>query len=432
MDLSGRKVVVMGMARSGVAAATLALSRGAQVLCLDQNPQAPIVNGCKQHYGIPHPREQLLGADLLVVSPGVPARQADLLAAVNAGVMCLGELAFAASFLHFPLLAVSGTNGKSTTTHLLGQLLQQIGRRPFVGGNIGLPLSEAALDPGRWDIAAVEVSSYMMELPGTFHPHAAAILNLAPDHLERHGDMENYGAHKCRMFAHMGPDDAQILPISDDRLLKLAEMMPGTRLFLGANPGVTFGKGELYFHRTPDPGPLDLTGFQLPGLHNRENLAAALLLAQWVGLRRDQVRLAELEGLPHRLEPVRMRNEVLWYNDSKATNVDSTRVALQAMDRRSYVLLGGRGKAGAAYQELLPLLQPHQVICFGEEGPRIAAALSSLSPLLLPDLRQAVAQAAALAQAGEVVLLSPACASFDEFQNFEHRGEVFRRLVQEL
>ncbi len=430
MELQGQHVVVVGMARSGVAAATLALAKGATVHCVDQNPAAPAVPGCSLHYGSHPIGSLLLNANRVVVSPGVPARHPDIAAAIAAGVKVEGELAFAASFLPFPLLAISGTNGKSTTTFLLGQILEQAGHRPFVGGNLGTPLSEAALDPGRYSIGAIEVSSYMMELPGAFHPHAAAILNLTPDHLERHGDMDNYGAHKCRMFAQMGPEDAQILPVGDTRLLRLADGSPGTRLYLGAWPGLREEGDHLELVGTPDPGPIDLSEFQLPGLHNRENLSAAILLAAWAGVRRSQLRLGALRGLAHRLERIEHPGDIHWYNDSKATNVDSTRVALEAMSRPSIVLLGGRGKAGADYQSLSPLLQGHQVICFGEEGPKIAAALGS--PPLCGSLAEAVALAAQRAKPGSAVLLSPACASFDEFQNFEHRGEVFRKLVQDL
>ncbi len=430
MALRGKKVVVVGMARSGVAAATLALSRGAEVHCVDQNPAAPMVPDCSLHYGSDPLGSLLLEADRVVVSPGVPARHPDIAAAIAAGVKVEGELAFSASFLPFPLLAVSGTNGKSTTTFLLGQLLEQAGRRPFVGGNLGTPLSEAALHPDNFDIGAVEVSSYMMELPGSFHPHAAAILNLTPDHLERHGDMDNYGAHKCRMFAQMGPADAQILPIGDPQLLKLADGTPGTRLYLGAWPGLRWEKTHLELVGTPDPGTIDLSDFQLPGVHNRENLAAAILLAQWAGMKRSQLQLGTLRGLAHRLERIPRLGDIHWYNDSKATNVDSTRVALAAMERPSIVLLGGRGKAGADYQSLQPLLDGHRVICFGEEGPTIAASLGS--PPLCATLADAVQLAATMARPGNAVLLSPACASFDEFKNFEHRGEVFRKLVQDL
>lgn len=430
--MQGKQVTVVGMARSGVAAANLALRKGARVTCVDLRPDAPQVEGTVAHYG-PHRREDFLGADLIVVSPGVPAAQPDLVAAVQAGVPVIGELGFAASFLSIPILAVSGTNGKSTATFLLGQILEQGGYHPFVGGNLGIPLSEGV--DGPFDIAAVEVSSYQMELPGEFHPQAAAILNLTPDHLERHRTMDNYGAHKCRLFQQMGPEDAQILPSRDFRLMGLAELMPGRRIYLGGAPGIRVEDGTLILEGVPDEGSLDLGDFALPGLHNQENLAAAVLLANHMGVRREQIRVGALRGLPHRLEPVAERNGVRWINDSKATNVDSTLVALAATTRPAVVLLGGKGKAGAPYSQLAaPLKASRAVICFGEEGPKIAAALQNqgLNLRTVPSLRAAVVQADSLAQTGDVVLLSPACASFDEFSNFEHRGAAFRELVQGL
>lgn len=433
---------MMGMARSGVAAARLALAKGAVVTCTDRRPEAPRVDGATCVYG-EHRREDFLGADLVVVSPGVPARQPDVAAAIAAGVPVVGELAFAAAFLACPIWAVSGTNGKSTATHLLGQLLNNAGVPTFVGGNLGRPLSEAV--GGDWEAAAVEVSSYQMELPGGpevgwpgVHPRGAAILNLTPDHLERHGTMESYGEHKCRLFARMGPDDAAIVPADDARLLRLANARPGRRWFLGGAPGVRWtGAGDdarLIFEGVHDPGEVPLAGFSLPGAHNVQNLAAAALLAMGAGLWRQDLDVARLTGLPHRLFTVAERGGVRWIDDSKATNVDSTLVALAAVPR-AVVLLGGKGKEAAPYDLLVgPLRRAKAVVCFGEEGPRIADVLENagLKPRRAARLEDAVAMAATLAAPGDAVLLSPACASFDQFTDFEHRGRAFRALVEGL
>ena len=433
MDLAGRQVLVVCMARSGVAAATLALSRGASVTCTDRSAGVAPLPGTTSHHGA-HQRADFLGADLIVVSPGVPSTQPDLAAAVEAGVPVLGELAFAASLLSCPIVAVSGTNGKSTATHLLGQLLDRAGMRTFTGGNLGRPLSEAvALDP---EICAVEVSSYQLEFPGTFRPRAAAILNLTPDHLERHGTLEVYGVHKCRMFAAMGPDDVAVLPADDPRLVRLASRLGGRRLFLGGSPGVRVLPDRLVVDGVHDPGEILLDGFDLPGAHNRVNLASACLLAVCAGLWRADLRVAGLTGLPHRCEIIAVRDGVTWIDDSKATNVDAALVAIRGIDvARTVVLLGGRGKAGAAYEELgEPLLHARAAICFGEAGPRIVEALEpqGVPVVSAPSLAGAVTLAATRAVAGDTVLLSPACASFDEFTDFEHRGRAFRRLVEGL
>lgn len=431
MNLAGRRVLVMGMARSGVAAARLALAQGARVTCTDRRADAPRVEGTTPVYGS-HRRDDFLGADLIVVSPGVPPTQPDLAAAVAAGVPVLGELAFAASFLGgVPMFAVSGTNGKSTTTHLLGQLLARAGRRTFTGGNIGRPLSEAV--GGDWDAVAVEVSSYQMDFPGEFRPRSAVILNLTPDHLERHGTMDGYGAAKCRMFARMRAEDAAILPHDDARLLRLAATLPGTRYYLGSRPGIELHSDHLELHGVGDDGPVPLDGYALPGEHNRWNLAAAVLCAVAGGVPRSAIGVAGLEGLPHRMQVVGERGGVRWINDSKATNVESTLAALNGLREPLVVLLGGRSKAGSAWHRLAaPLVRARAVLCFGEAGPEIARALADegVRPETVGSLDEAVDRARALARPGDSVLLSPACASFDAFADFEHRGRHFAALVE--
>lgn len=426
--MSGHLLVV-GMARSGVAAANLAVAKGFRVVCTDQRADAPLVAGTEAHYG-GHFRDDFTSAERIVVSPGVPGNQPDLLAAGEAGVRIEGELAFAASFLNVPVLAVSGTNGKSTTTHLLGQLLNNAGVTCFTGGNIGVPLS-TAVDAGH-TFCAVEVSSYQMEFPGAFRPRAAAILNLTPDHLERHGNLDNYAAHKCRMFARMGPEDAAILPVGEPRLRRLADALPGRRYLIGDSPGVRIEQDAVVLYDVHDPGSVSLAGFRLPGRHNLDNVAAAVLLAVCGGISRKDLDLSRLTGLPHRVEVLGERNGVIWVDDSKATNVDSALAAYRGWEGPFHALIGGKGKAGAAYEALVePLRRARSITCFGEEGPEIFATFvrGELSPALVPRLADAVAHVRALAEAGDAVLLSPACASFDEFKDFEHRGRAFRALA---
>lgn len=417
------------MARSGISAARLAVSQGFRVICTDMRAEATPVAGTESHFGS-HQAEDFLNAAQIVVSPGVPASMPHVQSAVKKGVPVVGELAFAASFLSCPILAVSGTNGKSTTTHLLGQLLSNAGLKTFSGGNLGVPLSDAVAEQP--EICAVEVSSYQMEFPGAFRPRAAAILNLTPDHLERHGDMDNYGAHKCRMFARMGPDDAAIIPAGDPRLRRLADAQPGRRYLLGDNPGVRIDGLNLVLSGIHDPGPVGLEGFSLPGRHNRENIAAAVMLAMCGGLWRKDMDLSRLRGLPHRLEVVGEVAGVRWVNDSKATNVESSLAAYEGWEGGFHALVGGQGKAGAAYESLAsPLRNAASVTCFGHSGTEIAAALRrhEIFAHCAPTLALAVGRARALARPGDAVILSPACASFDEFQDFEHRGRVFTQLA---
>lgn len=458
--LAGCRVTVVGMARSGIAAANLALRRGAIVTCTDARADATRVDGTTAVYG-EHRRADFLDADLVIVSPGVPSRQPDVAAAIAAGVPVIGELAFAAMLLEQQgvlILAVSGTNGKSTTTHLLGQILTRAGYRTFTGGNIGAPLSDAvtAEPTSPWDAVAVEVSSYQMELCGAFHPRAAAILNLTPDHLERHGSMDSYAEHKCRMFHQMVLGDWQILPAFDARLERLCDVLPGRRAYLNDWPGVRIvalpspsgsperlgrpkgggGPGfQLTFDDIPGATPISLDGFDLPGRHNRENVAAAVLLALCGGVAASRIDVAGLSGLPHRMETIAVRRGVRWVNDSKATNIESALVALDSAPAPLVVLLGGRGKAGADYERLAgPLRSARGAICFGEAGPTIAEGLTraGLAPIVAPHLDDAIRIAGELAQAGDTVLLSPACSSFDEFSDFEHRGRHFAAVVEGL
>jgi UDP-N-acetylmuramoylalanine--D-glutamate ligase len=427
-----KHVLVVGMARSGQAAARALLRQGARVRCTDLRADAPIVEGAEHAYG-GHRREDFVTAERIVVSPGVPVTQPDLAAAEAAGVPVIGELGWAAEQLDCPVLAVSGTNGKSTTTHLLGQVCTGAGWSTFVGGNLGTPLSDAV--GGEWDAAVVEVSSYQMERPGEFRPRAAAILNLTPDHLERHGTMDGYGRAKCRMFARMGPSDAAIVPAADPRLLRLADEQPGRRFLLGDFPGVRDVGHALVLHGVDDGGEVPTEGFALPGAHNRANLGAAVLLAACGGIARDRIRPGVLTGLPHRMQPVGVVRGVTYIDDSKATNVEAALAAYTGLREPVVALLGGRGKAGARYDALARALQSARaVVCFGQEGGVIAAAmaLGSVPTRVVPRMVDAVLEASRLAEPGDAVVLSPACASFDEFDDFEHRGRVFSALVEEL
>lgn len=380
-----------------------------------------------------HDREDFLRADLIVLSPGVPSTQPDLRAAVVAGVPVVGELALAAERIRAPLVAVTGTNGKSTVTHFTGQLLADAGSRCFVGGNIGRPLCEA-LEDGPWDHVVAELSSYQLEWPGALAPQAAVVLNLTPDHLGRHGTMACYGDTKCRVFDNMPPGAAAILPTGETLLAELAGERGARRLWIGAHPGVILD-GDLVRWDSGDGrgAEVSLAGLQVPGSHNRWNAAVATLLALEVGA--DPVRLApeRLGALAHRMEVVGTVDAVTWINDSKATNVAAALAGLEGLGRPALALLGGDGKDGEDYGALGTALEASPaVICFGRSGPTIAAALSALRPQLVEGMEAAVALAGRLARPGDTVVLSPACASFDEFDDFEHRGDVFRALVREM
>ena len=438
MSLAGQRVLVMGMGRSGVSAARCALAAGAEVTVTDMRTDAPMIPGATHVYG-EHRESDFTSADLVVVSPGIPAAAAPIVAAQAAGVTVISELAFASQWVQdngIPIIAVTGTNGKSSVTWFIGQLLRAAGHTVFVGGNLGTALSDLVMRDEQPDFAVVEVSSYQLELPGTFAPTSAAVLNLAPDHLGRHGTMETYGATKTRVFHQMTSDGFAAIP-SDPRTNPRGLLSHGetdaTALWLDRHPGVTQAGDSLLLQGTIDDGKVDLSRLTLLGEHNRQNAAAAVLLCVCAGVPRDALDLAVLSALPHRLEPVHTAREVTWVNDSKATNVDAAIVGIAGINEPLIVLLGGAGKDGSDYTRLNGVLarNTRHVICFGAARDDIARQLEGVDVTTTETMADAIAQAAVAARAHEVVLLSPACASFDEFQNFEERGEAFAALARE-
>lgn len=448
---SVRRALVVGMGRSGQEAARLLLQLGVEtVKATDLNPDAARVPGTVPVYGS-HERSDFLEADLIVVSPGVPGDMTHLEIATGHGVPVVGELGLAAAVLHDPsvpggpppLLAVTGTNGKSSTCWLLGQLLEQAGFHPFVGGNLGAPLSllaQARLAGDlQHDAGVVEVSSYQLERPGPLRPVAAAVLNLTPDHLARHGDMHTYAAAKLALFQRMGADALAVLPAADPWLPAAAVQRrptPPRLQLLGGRPGAWAAGEQLIFEGTGDDGRLALAGFPLPGVHNRSNLAVAMLLAAELGVDRAALDLSALRPLPHRLEPVPSTDGRRWINDSKATNVDAAVVGIQGSPAGATILVGGAGKAGADYRALGEALaqQAARVLCFGRSGQEIHDAIhqyiTDIPSETLASLDAAVGAAAAQTPPGGAIVLCPACASFDEFRNFEHRGEHFAQLAR--
>jgi UDP-N-acetylmuramoylalanine--D-glutamate ligase len=429
-SLRGTDVLVMGMGRSGQAAAALARELGARVRTTDLRADAPTVEGCEAIHG-EHRERDFEQAELVVVSPGIPAASPLLRRAERTGARVLGELAFGLEQLPLlPVLAVTGTNGKSSTTWYLGQLLAAAGRRAFVGGNLGHPLSDLTLrhlrgeaEARATEVLVLEVSSYQLELPGELSPLAACVLNLTPDHFGRHGDMAGYAAAKRRLFEQMAPAARAWIAADGGPCAAMAEGLACRVCWLGGSPGVLHDEAGMRFSGVADEGALSWEGLSLLGAHNRDNVAAATALALSYGLRREQIALRALSALPHRLELVHEAEGVRWINDSKATNVDAALVGLRAIEGPTIVLLGGEGKAGADYLPLAAALGPeHRLVTFGASGPEIGAALGGTGA---PTLAAAVALARSLARPGHTVLLSPACASFDEFRDFEHRGRAF-------
>ncbi len=458
-DLKGKRVTVVGLAKSGVAAARLCAREGARVTVTDRRPEAELQGALAALAGVDvrralggHDAAGVEGADLVVVSPGVPRSAPPVQAALARGAPVWGEVELAARFLDgVPVVAITGTNGKSTTTALTGALIAA--HRPtFTGGNLGTPACEHVLSGARADALVLELSSFQIEGLVTLRPRVAAVLNVTPDHLDRYRDVEDYALAKARLFGLQQPGDAAVANARDGRALAMARASRGEVHTFGFGPpaphgardpgGEPDGRGatELWVSGADGaPERYRLANRALRGRHNRENAMAAVLCARLAGVPGDLVQrgLAAFPGLPHRLELVSERGGVEWVNDSKATNVDSTHVGLAAFpagDARVLVIMGGRGKR-APYAPLRPLFpgRVKALLTVGEDAPNVERELGDLCPTEgCGTLREAVRRAARLAARGDVVLLSPACASYDQFANYEERGEAFRRHVAEL
>lgn len=436
-DLPPGPYLVVGLARSGIAAALALHARGEQVLGVDS--------------GVPEDLQELseagvelhLGSDglallervrTLVKSPGVPGEAPVIAQARSRGICTIGELELAWRMLANEFIAVTGTNGKTTTVELIGHIHREAGLPVAVAGNVGVALSGLV---GRLDERAIvvcETSSFQLEDTLAFAPEAAVLLNLTPDHLDRHGTLDAYRAAKLEIFARQDSDDLAVAPLAF-----APERLPGAARRVsfgsGSEAQLTERDGTLYWEGLPLLAASELS---LRGAHNLRNAMAAAAVCLARGLDPDSVRagLRSFAGVAHRLEEVADRDGVLFVNDSKATNVASMLVALDSFAAGSiHLILGGQGKG----QDFSQLRGPVESACrvvylIGEDTPAIAAALQRASMPVLDcgDLERAVVEAAGAARGGEVVLLSPACASFDQFADFEARGERFRALVARL
>ena len=439
--LSGKTVVIVGLGESGVAAAALAHDRGADVVASDSAPhdklspeaRALAEQGVRIEAGA-HPMDLLRRADIVVVSPGVPPLP--VLDEVRAaGVEVLGELEFASRFVTAPIVAIGGTNGKSTTTALVHAMLVEAGKRAFVGANFGVPLSLAA---GKsFDVLVLEVSSFQMERAPTFHPRVAALLNITDDHLDRYPSFDAYAAAKGNMFVNQSVEDVAVIPKGDSLASREARRGEGRRVTFG--PGGDIGTDEaggaivdrLREHRYP------LAEIRLAGAHNLLNVAAAIACASEAGAPRDAIlrALAKFEGLAHRTAFVGEWSGVRYYDDSKGTNVGAAVAALKGLSESRVVLIaGGRDKRGA-YGPLAEELKQkgRGLVLIGEAADRIAGETKDAVPQArAQSMAEAVAMAASMAEPGDAVLLSPACSSFDMFRDYKDRGDVFVREVRAL
>jgi UDP-N-acetylmuramoylalanine--D-glutamate ligase len=445
--MAGRRVTVVGFGVSGAAAARVLALGGARVTITDASahPAAPMDRMAElQRLGV---RMELGGhdagtfetADLILVSPGVPETLPPIQAARKRGIPLIGEVELAASLIAAPILAVTGTNGKTTTTSLLGHILRSAGVRVFVGGNIGRPLVDAATESGEVDAVVAEISSFQLDTTELFRPVVSVLLNITEDHLDRYGDMAAYAASKARIFRNQRVRDTAVVNGDDALARQVSRGIRPRRWLYGAGAGSDEGavlKGRQLMLQAPglQGQRIDLSGLRIPGRHNLENAAAACLAAVAFGIAPADVEAAlpGFEGLAHRMQQVATIGQVLFVNDSKATNVDAVRRALEAFTSPLVLIMGGRDKGGS-FDQLAESVRRRvrALILMGEARQVIDRALGQLVPTqAASDLDDAVGKALAAAAPGDTVLLSPGCASFDMFTSYKHRGERFIEAVR--
>ena len=468
MELANKKVLVVGLGATGVSTARFAKNRGADVTVTDTADENDLQEAvaAMHHHQI---RTQLGGhvskifteADLVVISPGVPHTIEPLELARRKGIPVLGEVELASRFITAPIVAITGTNGKTTTTGLVGEMLKKSGRSVFVGGNIGCPLIDAVERNREVEVVVAEISSFQLDTIETFRPRVGVLLNIAEDHLDRYPDLQAYARSKARLFENQQPGDVAILNGSDALTMETTKQIRSRRLVFtaegkGSPPlregAVVTAKG-IEFRLPPTfsgskehseataaesrrPANIRSSQIGLFGKHNLENAAAAALAAlaaggTWEGV---QSTLREVRPLAHRLEFVTTVGNVHYYNDSKATNVDAVARALECFDQPVILLMGGRNK-NIAFHVLAERIRQgvKHLVAFGESREEIKTAFTGLVPVsTAAGMAEAVDDARRAARPGDVVLLSPACASFDMYTSYAQRGDDFRDLVKSL
>jgi len=444
MNLAGQRVLVVGAAKSGIAAARFLMSRGAVVTISDRRPleemgEARSLGALLETGG--HNLETFLDQDAVVLSPGVSAALPEVVAARQKGIPVMAEAELASRFLRGRLVGITGSNGKTTTTALTGKLFEAAGFHTQVGGNIGTPLV-SLVDTSRADtINVVELSSFQLETIQQLRPTVAVVLNVTPDHLDRHGSLEAYAAAKGRLFENQTPQDFAVLNADDATCRRYAESTRAQVLLFSRLHGLAAGASVEDRDLIYSAGAYSFTvmpadEIPLKGGHNVENVLAALCAALALDANPAALRkgVREFKAVEHRLEFVIRVQDVDYYNDSKATNVDATVKSLEAFEGKVLVILGGLDK-GSDYTTLIPLLKKKArvALLIGSAAEKIASHLGDAVPLVRAEtLEVAVRAASTHARPGDTVLLAPACASFDQFRNFEHRGEVFKELVRKL
>ena len=451
VDVKGKRVLVVGLGKSGVASAQFLAARGARVTVSDTRSRdelksqipALLDRGIAVETG-GHGERTFRDQDLIVVSPGVPSDLPQLARARSLGIAVIGEIELAARFLKGKIVAITGSNGKTTTTTLCGDLIASSSKRTLVGGNIGTPVILLVDDSTDDTINVVEVSSFQLETIETFHPFVAVVLNLTPDHLDRHGSMAAYTAAKARIFENQSASDYSVLNLDDEGSAGMKSRTQARLCWFtrkqqlrGDEIGAFVHDTEIYWRDgKKDERIMPTSEITLKGAHNLENVLAAVAVGRLCGCDAVSIRNAvrKFKAVDHRLQYVATVAGVEYYNDSKATNVDATIKAIESFPGNIHLILGGKDK-DSDYTLMNDLLRQRvkRVYTIGSAADKIRSHVQSAVEVLpCRTLDNAVDRAHDLARAGDVVLLAPACSSFDQFENYEHRGRTFKALVERL
>lgn len=448
MNLKDKNVLVVGLGKSGISAALFLYQQGANVTANDHRKEVQLSNAMLTLHGLPiqlylgeHPEQIFESSDLIVLSPGVPKAIAPIQQAVSKGIPVISEVELASWFLKDKIIAITGSNGKTTTTALTAHLLKRSGLNAISCGNIGTPLTELIPDTDENRILVVELSSFQLETIERFKPFIATVLNVTADHMDRYSGFDDYKSAKLRIFNEQDKDEFAVINADEMHADEIMNSVSARKVLFSAKrtleSGMFLDGDEIIWDYSGEKIPLlRKSELSLPGPHNLENSLAAATMALLAGgdQRGVALGLKDFQPLEHRLETVAEIDGVQFVNDSKATNVDSTAVALQSFDAPVIVLLGGRDK-DSDFTVLNPLLKKHvkHVVLLGEAAGKIRDSLDpEVKHVICSSFEEAVKASHKIAGKGEVVLLSPGCASFDMFDSFEHRGRDFKRIVMEL
>jgi len=447
MDLKGKRTLVVGLGKSGVASALFMKAHGARVTVSDTKSgdelrnEIPVLldHGISVETG-GHGERTFRGQDLIVVSPGVPVDAPPLVQARSLGEAVIGEIELAAQFLPGPIVAITGSNGKTTTTTLTGEIMTAAGLSTLVGGNIGTPAISLAERAKPDTVIVLEISSFQLETIQTFRPKIAVVLNVTPDHLDRHRTFEIYADAKARIFENQQGSDFAVLNADDPTCVAMGARTNAQVFWVSGHKEVKQGAwvddGNIVFRDTTGQREiLQVSEIPLKGAHNLENVLAAVCAGALMGCTPEKIRKAvhEFKAVEHRLEFTATISGVDYYNDSKATNVDATIKALESFPANIHLILGGKDK-GSDYTVLNDLIRQRvkRIYTIGAAAAKIESQVKGAEVVHAETLENAVRKAHATAQSGDIVLLAPACASFDQFKSYEHRGKMFKEIVASL